>query len=190
MSIEIDLRAMTIEPENFREFEHAGWESVPRRYDQAWGGLTAQTIPALLDAVSAGTGVNLLDIASGPGYVAAAAAKLGAAVVGVDFSAAMVAEARRKFSGVEFREGDAENLPFADGSFNAAVMNFGMLHLARPEQALREACRILRTGGRFGFTVWAKADETVGFGIVLGASRQYGNLDVPLPEGPPFFRFS
>ena len=69
-------------------------------------------------------------------------------------------------------------------------MNFGILHLARPDQALAEACRVLRPGGRFGFTVWAKPEEAVGFGIVLGAIAKHGNLNVPLPEGPPFFRFS
>ena len=49
---------------------------------------------------------------------------------------------------------------------------------------------MLCTGGRFGFTVWAKPDEAIGFGIVLGAIAKHGNLNVPLPEGPPFFRFS
>ena len=69
-------------------------------------------------------------------------------------------------------------------------MNFGILHLARPEQALVEAHRVLRSRGRFGFTVWAKPEETVGFGIILRALETYGELTVRLPEGPPFFRFS
>ncbi len=56
-------------------------------------------------------GTNVIDIASGPGYVAKAAASRDAKVVGVDFSAAMVAEARRRNPDVEFREGDAEQLP-------------------------------------------------------------------------------
>jgi len=102
----------------------------------------------------------------------------------------MIAEAQRRNPGIEFREGDAEQLPLGNGLFDAAVMNFGILHLSRPDQALAEACRVLRPGGRFGFTVWAKPEETVGFGIVLGAIAKHGNLNVPLPEGPPFFRFS
>ena len=69
-------------------------------------------------------------------------------------------------------------------------MNFGMLHLARPDQAISEACRVLRAGGRFGFTVWAKPVETAGFGITLGAIPAHGDMNVALPEGPPFFRFS
>jgi SAM-dependent methyltransferase len=65
-----------------------------------------------------------------------------------------------------------------------------MLHLARPEDAVSEALRVLRPGGRYAFTVWAKPEEAVGFGIILDAVRKHGNLDVPLPPGPPIFRFS
>ncbi|HEY7139531.1 MAG TPA: methyltransferase domain-containing protein, partial [Methylomirabilota bacterium] len=70
------------------------------------------------------------------------------------------------------------------------VMSFGLLHLARPDQALAEAYRVLRRGGRVAFTVWARPEEAVAFGIVLGAIQRHGRLDVPLPPGPPFFRFS
>lgn len=174
----------------FRDFEHAGWESVVAEYASSFGGLTAQAVEPLLDSVGAGAGTRLLDVASGPGYAAAAAAKRGASVVGVDFSAPMVAEAKKRFPTLEFREGDAEALPFSDECFDAVVMNFGMLHLARPDQAMSEACRVLRAGGRFGFTVWAKPVETAGFGITLGAIPAHGDMNVPLPEGPPFFRFS
>ena len=174
----------------FREFEHSGWQGIPQQYHQAFGELTTQSIEPLLDAAGVEPGTKVIDIASGPGYVAAAAARRGARVIGVDFSAAMIAEAQRRNPGIEFREGDAEQLPLGNGLFDAAVMNFGILHLSRPDQALAEACRVLRPGGRFGFTVWAKPEETVGFGIVLGAIAKHGNLNVPLPEGPPFFRFS
>jgi SAM-dependent methyltransferase len=175
---------------SFHEFEHAGWENVPEAYHNAFGALTTQAIDALLDAVRADARVKLLDIASGPGYVAAAAAERGSIVIGVDFSRAMVAHAAKRFPTIDFREGDAEQLPFAQGLFDAAVMNFGLLHLARPEQALREAQRALRSGGRFAFTVWAKPDEAVGFRIVLRAVEAHGEPRVQLPEGPPFFRFS
>ncbi len=180
----------SIDPGAFRAFEHAGWEDVAIPYHEAFGSLTSQSIGPLLDAVGAGSGVRLLDVASGPGYLAAAAAERGARVIGVDFSAAMVAQASRQYPTVEFREGDAEALPFPDESFDAVVMNFGLLHLGRPEQALLEAHRVLGSGGRIGFTVWAKPEEAVGFGIVLRAIENYGNLNVPIPPGPPFFRFS
>jgi len=53
-----------------------------------------------------------------------------------------------------------------------------------------EALRVLRPGGGYAFTVWAKPEEAVGFGIILDAVRKHGNPDVPLPPGPPIFRFS
>jgi SAM-dependent methyltransferase len=179
-----------IDPHSFREFEHSGWQGIPRQYHQAFGELTTQSIEPLLDAAGVKAGTKVIDIASGPGYVAAAAARRGATVIGVDFSVAMVAEARGRYPEIEFREGDAEQLPLGDRLLDAAVMNFGILHLARPDQALAEACRVLSTGGRFGFTAWAKPDEAIGFGIVLRSIAAHGDPNVPLPEGPPFFRFS
>ena len=49
---------------------------------------------------------------------------------------------------------------------------------------------MLRAGGRFAFSVWARAEETIGFGIVLRAVEAFGEPRVALPEGPPFFRYS
>ena len=177
-------------PRAFRSFEHAGWQKVSKQYHESFASLTSQAIGPLLDAVTTGKGTRLLDVATGPGYVAAAASQRGASVMGVDFSAAMVADANRQYPNIQFREGDAEALPFPDGSFDAVVMNFGLLHLGNPEQAFMEAHRVLGTSGRFAFTVWCKPDVAVGFGIVLDAVQARGQLNVPLPPGPPFFRFS
>lgn len=174
----------------FRDFEHAGWESNVSEYEAAFARLTSQAVAPLLDAAFVRHGIRLLDVATGPGYVAAVAAARGARVMGIDFSAPMVARARSANPAVEFQEGDAEALAFSDGTFDAVVMNFGILHLARPEKAMAEAARVLRPEGRFAFTVWAKSDEAVGFGIILNAIQSHGNPAVQLPQGPPFFRFS
>ncbi len=179
-----------IDPTAFHDFEHAGWERAAEYYADAFGCLTTQTIDALLDAVGARAGTRLLDVACGPGFVAAAAAARGASVVGLDFSPAMIAEARRRHPMLIFYDGDAEALPFDVASFDAVVMNFGLLHLARPDAALAEAHRVLGAGGRYAFTVWASPDQAVGFGMALRAIEEFGTTDVPLPEGPPFFRFS
>jgi len=176
--------------EAFHAFEHAGWQGAARHYDDAFGSLTRQAVDPLLDSAQVRSGALTLDVASGPGYAASAAGQRGARVTGLDFSSAMVELARSQNPGMEFREGDAEALPFPESSFDAVVMNFGMLHLAQPERAVAEAFRVLRAGGGFAFTVWAKPEEAVGFGIVLDAVRKHGNPDVPLPPGPPFFRFS
>jgi SAM-dependent methyltransferase len=175
---------------SFHDFEQAGWERAAEHYSDAFGSLTAQTIRPLLEAAGVTAGTRVLDVATGPGSVAAAAAKLGASAVGVDFSSQMVALAREHHPSLVFEEGDAEALEFADSRFDAVTINFGVLHLARPDTALAEASRVLMTGGRCAFTVWAKPEISVGFGIVLRAIERLGRLDVPLPEGPPFFRFS
>ena len=183
----------TIDPSAFREFEHKGWQEIASRYHGGFAAVTTQSVSALIDASFAAhtpAGLRLLDVACGPGYVAAAAASRGATAIGIDFSSEMVEEARGRYRGIEFQEGDAEQLSFPDFSFDAVVSNFGMLHLARPEKALAEANRVLRPGGRVAFTVWDTPDKAIGFGIVLSAIQKFGDLNVPIPPGPPFFRFS
>jgi SAM-dependent methyltransferase len=181
------------DPRAFHDFEHAGWQSAAAHYGLAFGDLTSQAIGPLLDAAGAGPGVRLLDLATGPGFVAALAAARGAHVTGLDFSAAMVALARARYGSVPhlaFSEGDAEALPFGSAACQAVTMNFGLLHLARPEAALAEASRVLAAGGRLAYTVWAAPARAVGFGLMLAAIERQGRLDVGLPEGPPFFKYS
>jgi SAM-dependent methyltransferase len=173
---------------SFHDFEQTGWERAAPFYGDAFGPLTAQTAGPMLDAVAAGPGTRLLDVATGPGLIAGAAAGRGSSVVGLDFSAAMIAEAVRRHPAITFREGDAQALPFDAGRFDAVVMNFGMLHLAQPDRAIAEAHRVLRPGGRYAFTVWS--EQAVAFGLALRAVEEIGNTNVPLPDGPPFFRFS
>jgi ubiquinone/menaquinone biosynthesis C-methylase UbiE len=179
-----------IDPEGFATFERAGWEAAAELYADAFERFTTQAIEPLLDAVGAGPGVRLLDVACGPGWLAVAAAHRGASVVGIDFAASVVAEAQRRHPGLDLRQGNAEVLPLGDGEFDAVAMSFGLLHLARPEQALREAHRVLRPGGKLAFTVWSQPDEAKVFSIVQRAVETHGKTDVGLPPGPPFFRFS
>jgi SAM-dependent methyltransferase len=181
---------MNIDPSAFRKFEHEGWQEIASRYDSGFAAVTTQSIPALLDAACVTKGTRLLDIACGPGYAAAAAAARGASALGIDFSSEMVEEARGRYPGIEFQEGDAEQLSFPASRFDAVVLNFGMLHLGRPEHAIREAYRVLGPGGHIAFTVWDTPDRAIGFGIVLSAIQKYGDTNVPIPPGPPFFRFS
>jgi ubiquinone/menaquinone biosynthesis C-methylase UbiE len=160
---------MPIDPAAFHDFEHAGWQRASEYYGDTFGTLTVQAIGPLLDAARVVEGQRVLDVATGPGYVAGAAAVRGATVTGVDFSTSMVVEARRRYPSVAFEEGDAEALAFDDAVFDAVVMNFGLLHLARPEAAISEAHRVLVPGGRYALTVWANPAEAVGFGVVLQA---------------------
>jgi SAM-dependent methyltransferase len=175
--------------EDFKAFEHDGWEQVSRSYHNSLELVTQQAAEPLLDAVETEPGVKLLDVACGTGYVSALAAARGADVVGIDFASSMVDEARKLHPHVEFREGDAEALPFADDSFDAVVCSFGILHFARPEQAIAETHRVLRTGGRFAFTAWSPPEKSPYFANFLGAVAEYGDTDVSLPEGPPIFTY-
>jgi SAM-dependent methyltransferase len=177
---------------SFRDFEHQGWsaEDLAIGYHSHLSPITTQAISALLDAARVGHGMRVLDVATGAGYAAAAAAKRGAVVVGLDFSAVQIALARQLHPPIEFREGDAGAIPLADGAFDAVVSNFGMPHFPDPDAFLREAFRVLRSGGRLAFSVWASPQESVGLGIIYSAVQTHGRMDVPLPPGPNFFLFS
>ena len=131
----------------------------------------------------------MLDVGCGPGYVSAAAAERGAIPIGIDFSREMIAIARRMFPQIEFREGDAQQLAFADETFDRVVANFALLHLTNPEQACAEACRVLKAGGWFAFTTWARVEENPFVKLVDDAIQAHADLDVDLPPGPPYYLF-
>jgi len=173
----------------FTKFEHEGWERVADKYDSTWSTSTRQFIGPLLDSAKVSEKMTVLDMGCGPGYVSAAAAERGAKPTGLDFSQEMIAIAKRTFPNIEFREGDAQNLPFPDHAFDRAVANFALLHLAKPERAMAEANRILKPGGRFGFTTWAKIEENPFVKLVDEAIQSHANLNVDLPPGPPFYLF-
>src|SRR5213075_3065815 len=136
--------AMKTIPNEFTRFAHDGWQRVADKYDSVWSRVTRQFIPYLIDAAGVLAGMPVLDVACGPGYVSAAVKKVGANPTGVDFSKKMVAIASNMFPEVAFREGDAQQLPFADVSYDRVLMNFGLLHLSSPEKACAETFRVLR----------------------------------------------
>ncbi|HIN66509.1 MAG TPA: class I SAM-dependent methyltransferase, partial [Candidatus Obscuribacterales bacterium] len=99
--------------QTFKEFEHEGWEAVAGGYHDHFGSLTRQTIEPMLDSLGTGRkdqGAKLLDIATGPGYVAQAARQRGYEVTAIDFSNEMVERAKVLYPGIDFQEGDAEAL--------------------------------------------------------------------------------
>ncbi|MBV8523026.1 MAG: class I SAM-dependent methyltransferase [Acetobacteraceae bacterium] len=91
--------------------------------------------------------MRVLDVATGPGLAAAAAADRGAEVVGVDLSPRMIELARAANPGLEFREADVAVLPFPEGAFDAVICNFGLGHFPRPEAAVAECMRVLAPDG-------------------------------------------
>src|SRR4051794_29744786 len=109
--------------QSFREFEQAGWEDsrVVAKYHEHQSGVTTQSVDALLDAAGVRNGSRVLDVATGAGYIAAAAALRGADTIGIDFSAAQVRTARERYPSVRFDQADAEALPFDPDTFDAVV---------------------------------------------------------------------
>jgi demethylmenaquinone methyltransferase / 2-methoxy-6-polyprenyl-1,4-benzoquinol methylase len=108
--------------------------------DQRWRETTAAAVVR--------PGDRVLDVCCGTGDLALAAARAGGRVVGLDFSTPMLERARRKSSEIEWVEGDALALPFADESFDAVTIGFGLRNLPNVERGLAELRRALRPGGR------------------------------------------
>jgi ubiquinone/menaquinone biosynthesis C-methylase UbiE len=175
---------------SFAQLEHDGWERVANQYESVWSSLTKKFVEPLLNSIGEMKDMKLLDIACGTGLIANGAFQSGAHPVGIDFSKEMISIAKKKYPEIEFIEGDAQALPFTNESFDCIAMNFGLLHMPDPDQALREANRVLKHEGRFGFTAWAPPEISDGSRIMKNAIEKFGNMNVDLPEGPPYFRFS
>jgi demethylmenaquinone methyltransferase / 2-methoxy-6-polyprenyl-1,4-benzoquinol methylase len=112
------------------------------------GGSDARWRRAAARATGLRGGGLALDVACGSGKLSQALLALGGRVVGLDFSAGMLAVAEARAPGPRYVRGDAHALPFPDASFDAATMAFGLRNLADPERGLAEMHRVLRPGGR------------------------------------------
>jgi SAM-dependent methyltransferase len=144
--------------------------------------VTAQTATDLLDAVGAREGARLLDIGCGPAAWAEEVRARGAAYSGVDLSQEMVDEARKRHPWIDARQGDAENLPFEASSFDAAVSNFSINGLPRPDRGVAEALRVLRPGGRYAFVTWCVQHGNDLFALTREAVARHVNTGADEPR--------
>ena len=112
-------------------------------------GLDQRWRRATVDAVVR-PGDRVLDAACGTGDLAILAAAQGAHVTGLDFSDEMLVRARRKAPALEWLQGDLLNLPFADDTFDAATVGFGIRNVADLQRGIDELRRVLKPGGRLG----------------------------------------
>ncbi len=130
------------------------FDGVARRYDltntilslgqdHRWRRRTRQ-------ALELSPGERVLDLAAGTGVSTVELAQSGACAVACDFSLGMLRAGRSRHDrrSVPFVAGDALCLPFADGSFDAATISFGLRNVADTDRALRELARVVRPGGR------------------------------------------
>lgn len=111
---------------------------------------------ATVKAIDPQPGERILDIACGTGTSSSALTRTGANVVGLDFSAGMLEQARRKHSNLEFVEGDAMKLPFHSDEFDAVTISFGLRNVSDPKVALSEMYRVLKPGGRLVITEFSR----------------------------------
>jgi demethylmenaquinone methyltransferase/2-methoxy-6-polyprenyl-1,4-benzoquinol methylase len=120
-------------------------------------------------------GHRMLDVATGTGLLARAAARLGASVVGLDPSAGMLARAaeRRRF---QLSRGIAERLPFRDGSFDILTMGYALRHVGDLPGTFAEYRRVLKPGGRILILDFARPKTAVAYGV----TRAFMRLVVPL----------
>ncbi len=127
-------------------------------------------------------GARVLDVACGTGNIAIPAARKGAIVTGVDIAPNLIeqaiARANQEGLKAEFREGDAEKLPFPDAEFDLVVSMFGAMFAPRPELVAEELSRVCRPGGLIAMANWTP-EGSVGKMFAL-TSRH-----VPPPEGIP-----
>jgi demethylmenaquinone methyltransferase/2-methoxy-6-polyprenyl-1,4-benzoquinol methylase len=128
------------------------FDGVAGRYDLTNGVLSLRQDrrwrEAVTEALAVRPGETVLDLAAGTGTSSEPLAAAGADVVACDFSLGMLAEGHRRRPGLPFAAGDATRLPFADGSFDAVTISFGLRNVEDAGAALREMVRVTRYGGR------------------------------------------
>lgn len=128
------------------------FDATARRYDLMNGLFTLGNDRLwrlqMTRAVAPQPGERILDVAAGTGTSSAPMAKAGALVTALDFSQGMIDEGRRRYPEIEFVNGDAQDLPFDDDTFDAVTISFGFRNVQDPKAALSEFYRVLRPGGR------------------------------------------
>ncbi len=110
-------------------------------------GQTRRWRRTVVDAVDAQPGQRVLDVAAGTGTSSEPYADAGVAVVACDFSVGMLKVGKRRRPDIDFIAGDATNLPFADNSFDATTISFGLRNVSEPQKALAEMLRVTKPGG-------------------------------------------
>ncbi|MDX1746947.1 MAG: class I SAM-dependent methyltransferase, partial [Halobacteriales archaeon] len=138
----------------------------------------------LVDAAAVDGDDRVLDVGCGTGNVAITAARRGAHVTGLDITPEMLEDAREnaaiaEVDDIEWREGDAAELPFEDDTFDITLSCVGHMFATPPEEAGAELCRVTRPGGRIAFTSWTPR------GVVPRMATIRQQYRPPDPEAPP-----
>ncbi len=163
---------------DLRRREHRAFEDGAGQYNANMAERGRAARSKLLDLAELGDGLSLLDVCTGPGWLAidGAARRSGGRTVGVDLSSAMITQARANTEAagradVEFAVMNAEALQLDDSSFDRITCGLGLMHAPNPRAALTEMGRVARPGARLAVSVWASAQETI-FGPMAAALRE------------------
>lgn len=130
----------------------------------------AEWAPRMTDAAGLKPGQKVLDVACGTGLFAREALlRVGSSgtVSGLDCNPDMLAVARRHQPSIDWQQGQAEELPYPDHSFDAVACQFGLMFFANRQAALQEMWRVLRPGGRMTIAVWDSLAHTPGYAAVV-----------------------
>ncbi len=138
--------------------QHATWSSG----DYAVIGTTLQIVgEQLAEAMDLRAGQTVLDVAAGNGNITLAAARRWCEVTSTDYVESMLAQGRKRAEAeglqVKFQVADAEDLPFADASFDAVVSTFGVMFTPNQDKAAAEMLRVCKRGGKIGLANWTPA---------------------------------
>jgi ubiquinone/menaquinone biosynthesis C-methylase UbiE len=161
----MDIAAVT-ESQNRPSAGSVDLKALKSRQQGAWSsgdyaviGTTLQIVgEELCEALDVRAGQNVLDVAAGNGNASLAAARRWCDVVATDYVPALLERARERAAAerldIEFREADAEALPFADGTFDVVVSIFGVMFTPDQERAAAEMVRVCKPGGKIGLANW------------------------------------
>ena len=134
-------------------------------------------------------GHSVLDVACGTGVLACAARQLSGdsgAVTGLDINEQMLAVARRKSTCIDWRQGDAEELPFADASFDAVISQFGFMFFEDKARALRQMWRVLRPNGKMVVGVCSAIDHSPGYAVLAELLQRLFGVEIADAFRAPF----
>jgi ubiquinone/menaquinone biosynthesis C-methylase UbiE len=135
------------------------YDLVARTYEDVHARLLADPARDLVTLTGVAAGDRVLDVGTGTGIAAEAAANAGGRPIGIDASVGMLAVAREHRPNIPVAAAHAIDLPFADGAFDAVLANFVLAHFAKVDTALFELIRVTRPEGTLGFTSWADGPD-------------------------------
>lgn len=161
----------------------AHWDKMVAAYEAQSQPFTTLFADAAVATLPIGPSSKVIDVATGTGAAALAAARIGATVTAIDFSAGMVARVRAHgLPNIEARQMDGQALDLPDAAFDAAVSVFGVMLFSDWRTGLREMARVTRPGGSAAIAVWKSADgAAVHLLLAQIIRRLYPDNVVPMP---------